>query len=248
RWPPARRPGPGCRAGGSGEAAGRAGGSSRNFLTLLLFEAELAAQQLARVVGDLAQPLFQGLAPFAVQRRQVIGARRAILGTRRGGIDRRFLGRLVRRGGVALFRRRGGRGDVVRSRAGRLFGIRSRLCGDRLFGRRLPFGFPLAQQRLDQLAIVAGLLQLRIALQSQVVGPQGLFQLACLRQGVAAIVVVGRRVAGGEALGGLGVFPGQVEGVALAAGIAEQTGRPREVAFLQQALGPLLVAQPQAVV
>src|SRR5690606_8361286 len=155
---------------------GRAGGSSRNFLTLLLFEAELAAQQLARVVGDLAQPLFQRLAPFAVQRRQVIGVCPTILGTRRGGIDRRFLGRLVRRGGVACFRGRGGRGAFLRARAGGLFGIRSGLCGVRRFGRALPFGFSLAQQRLDQLAIVPGLLQLRIALQSQVVRPQGLFQ------------------------------------------------------------------------
>src|SRR5690606_14679891 len=55
-----RRPG---RGGGR-----KAGVSSRLFLALLLFVEEFAPQQFARVVRDLPQPLFQGVALLAVQR------------------------------------------------------------------------------------------------------------------------------------------------------------------------------------
>jgi hypothetical protein len=37
------------------------------FLALLLFQSEFTSQQLPRVVGYLPQPLFQGLAAFAIQ-------------------------------------------------------------------------------------------------------------------------------------------------------------------------------------
>ena len=54
------------------------------FLTLLLFIPEFAAQQFARVIGNLPQPLFQSLAPLAIE------GRICFLLVVRGGCLRRF--------------------------------------------------------------------------------------------------------------------------------------------------------------
>ena len=117
----------------------------------------------------------------------------------------------------------------------------------RLFLLPLALGFLLAQPFFDAFAIVTGLLQFWVAFQRQVVSLQRGVELPVQGQGIAPVVVIGGFVAKGEALGGFGVFFGQVQGVPLAAGIGEMPGGLFRMAFDQQALALLVTAQPQIV-
>src|SRR5690606_10690200 len=188
-WPAARRPRPERRA--ETEGADQAVASSRGILALLLFKAKLAPQQFARVIGNFAQPLVQGLAPFAIERLRRPGRRDGF--ARSDGAAVGF--RRVRRGGV------GGAARLVF--AGR--GLAGRAVAGRFAARGLRRGLLrvvlalllllLAQQLLDAFAIVAGLIQERVTLQGQVVGLQRLLELAGPGQGAAPGVVIGGRVA-----------------------------------------------------
>src|SRR5690606_33285965 len=73
-------------------------------------------------------------------------------------------------------------------------------------------GLVLAQCLADQRAVAPRLGQLRIVAQGLAVGVQGGGQLAAPGQRVAAVVVGGGIVAGGEGLRGGGVVAGAVEG------------------------------------
>lgn len=170
---------------------------------MLLLVPELAPQQFGGIVGNLSQPLLEGLATFVVE--SVVGflvARPLVLGVglrlrlagcsggllafvfRQAGRGRRGLG-LLRIDGRRVARRplaaSGWRALLARFLA--LFLVLAGLLLRRLF-------LALAQQFLDQGLVALRGDQLRLALQGLFVGVDGGFQFALAGQGVATVVVI----------------------------------------------------------
>ncbi|MCY1231215.1 hypothetical protein D9M72_436550 [compost metagenome] len=107
------------------------------------------------------------------------------------------------------------------------------------------FGRALSQQVLHQCLVLLCRRQVGLAFQGGIVGVDRRFQLPGPGQSVAAIVVVRRIVALGEARGGFGVVAGLVERHALPAWVLEVQRRLGRPLSLQQALALLVRAQPE---